>query len=59
MGTLKEVGGALPHPRVDECLGGFDVIVEVVSEGLDVRNNLISSLFRQVTGEQDYIISVS
>lgn len=49
--TLEEVGSPLPHSRVDESLGGFDVVVEVVSEGLDVRNDLIPSLFRQVTGE--------
>lgn len=49
--TLKEVGGPLPHPRVNECFGGFDVVVEIVSEGLDVRNDLLSSLLGQMTRE--------
>ena len=33
---LEEVCGSLSHPRVDVGLGGFDVVVEVVAEGLDV-----------------------
>ena len=34
--TLEEVGSPLAHPRVNESLGSFDVVVEVVAEGLDV-----------------------
>jgi hypothetical protein len=34
-------------------LGGFDVIVEIVTEGLDVGDNLISSLSSQMPWEED------
>jgi hypothetical protein len=34
--TLKEIGGALAHPRVDESFGRLDVVMEVVAEGLNV-----------------------
>ena len=34
--TLEEVGCPLAHPRVDERLGRFNVVVEVVSESLDM-----------------------
>jgi hypothetical protein len=52
--TLKEIGSPLAHSRVDECLGRLDMVVEVVAEGLDVRDNFGPSLVRQVAGEQDY-----
>lgn len=34
--TLEEVRRPLAHSRVDERLGGLDVVVEVVTEGLNV-----------------------
>ena len=37
---LQEVGGPLSHSRVDISLGGLDVIVEVVAEGLNVRDDI-------------------
>jgi hypothetical protein len=35
-------------------LGGLDVIMKVVTERLDVRNNIVSSLTSQMSREQDY-----
>ena len=35
-------------------LRGFDVIVEVVTECLDVRDNVVSSLLRQMSWEENY-----
>ena len=52
--TLQEVGCPLSHPRVDKCFGGFDVVVEVVSEGLDVGDDLCSSLHGQMAREENY-----
>jgi 3-hydroxyacyl-CoA dehydrogenase len=51
--TLKEVGRPLAHPGVDEGLGGFDVVVEVVTERLDVRDDLCATLHCQMTREED------
>ena len=42
--TLQEVGGPAPHSRVDVCFGRLDVVVEVVAESLDVRDDLFPSL---------------
>jgi hypothetical protein len=38
---------------VDERLGRLDVVVEVIAEGLDVRDDLYSSLGCQMAREQD------
>jgi hypothetical protein len=38
---------------VDVGLGGLDVVVEVVAEGLDVRDDVGHALGREVAGEQD------
>lgn len=35
-------------------LGGLDVVVEVVSEGLNMRYNIVSSLAGQMPGEKNY-----
>jgi hypothetical protein len=34
--TLKEIGSPLAHPRVDKCFRRLDMVMEVVTEGLDV-----------------------
>jgi hypothetical protein len=51
--TLQEVGCSLPHPRVDICFRGLDVIMEIVSERLDVRDDVGHPLRGEVAGEQD------
>lgn len=51
--TLKEIGSPLAHPRVDERFGRLDVVVEVVTESLDVRDDLRSSVSCQMAREQD------
>ena len=51
--TLEEIRGALAHTRVDISLGCLDVVVEVVSECLDMRNDFALPLRRQVPGEED------
>lgn len=38
-------------------LRSFDVVVEVVAEGLDVRNVLVTALRSQVTREKDFSVS--
>jgi hypothetical protein len=51
--TLQEIRRPAPHARVNVRLGGFDVVVEVVAEGLDVRNDFFSSLFCEMSREED------
>jgi hypothetical protein len=51
---LEEVRGPLAHPGVDEGLGGLDVVVEVVTESLDVGDDLVSSCSLQMAREKDY-----
>lgn len=50
--TLEEVCGPLAHSCVDEGLGSLDVVMEVIAEGLNVRNNLIAPLFGEMTREE-------
>lgn len=38
-------------------LGRLDVVVEVVAEGLDVRDVIPPALYRQVTGEEHWLVS--
>ena len=40
-------------------LGCLDVIVKVVSEGLNVRDDLVPLLRRQVSREENYSVSVA
>lgn len=35
-------------------LRSFNVVVEVVTEGLDVRYNLVPTLFRKMPGEKNF-----
>lgn len=39
-------------------LGSFDVIVEVITEGLDMGDDLFPPLFSQMSGEKDLEESV-
>jgi hypothetical protein len=40
--------------RITTHLGGFDVIVEVVAECLDVGDNFVPSLSSQMPWEEDF-----
>lgn len=51
--TLQEVGSPPPHARMDVCFAGFDVVVEVISERLDVRNDFCLSLRGKMSWEED------
>ena len=50
--TLEEVCGPLAHSCVDESLGSLDVVMEVVAEGLNVRDNLIAPLLGEMAREE-------
>jgi len=50
--TLKEVCSPLAHSCVNEGLGSLDVVMEVVAEGLDVRDNLIAPLLGEMAREE-------
>jgi hypothetical protein len=50
---LQEIGGASAHAAVDVGFAGFDVVVEVVAEGLDVRDDLFAARWGEVAGEED------
>lgn len=52
--TLQEVGSPPPHARMDVCFAGFDVVVEVISECLDMRNDFCLSLWGEMSWEEDY-----
>lgn len=51
--TLEEVSRPLAHPRVDKRLGRLNVVMEVVTEGLNVRDDFVSSLLCQMAREKD------
>lgn len=51
--TLEKIGCPLAHSRVNERLGGLDVVVEVVAEGLDVGDDFGSSCSCQMAREED------
>ena len=44
----------MTHPRVHVRLGALDVVVQVVSEQLDVRDRRRGGLRGEVAGEQDW-----
>lgn len=50
---LQEVRGPSPHTRVDVGFAGFDVVVEVVAEGLDVGDGFLALGGGEVAGEED------
>ena len=50
--TLKKVCGPPSHPGVDVRFAGFDVVMEVVSERLNVRDDLLSALRCEMSREQ-------
>lgn len=39
---------------MDVCLARLDVVVEVVAEGLDVRDDLLAARGGEVAGEEDW-----
>jgi hypothetical protein len=51
---LQEIGGAPAHAAVDVGFAGLDVVVEVVAEGLDVRDDFFAARWGQVAGEEDW-----
>lgn len=51
--TLKEICCALAHTRVDVGLRGLDVVMEVIAEGLDVRDDLGHSLRSKMPREEN------
>jgi hypothetical protein len=55
---LEEVCCPLTHSSVNICLGRLDVVMKIVTEGLDVRDIFVASLRSQVSREKDYELSV-
>jgi hypothetical protein len=51
---LQEIGGAPAHAAVDVGFAGLDVVVEVVAEGLDVRDDFFAAGWGEVAGEEDW-----
>lgn len=56
---LQEVGGASAHAAVDVGFACFDVVVEVVAESLDVRDDFFAAGGGEVAGEEDWRDGVS
>lgn len=50
---LQEIGRPSPHPAVDVRFRGFDMVVEVVAEGLDVGDGLGAPLGGEMPGEEN------
>ena len=50
---LQEIGGAPAHAAVDVGFAGLDVVVEVVAESLDVRDDFLAARGCKVAGEQN------
>jgi len=50
---LQEIRRPPPHPAVDVRFARFDVVVEVVPEGLDVRDDFGAARGLEVAGEED------
>lgn len=51
--TLEEISSSLSHSRVDVCLRCLDVVVEIITESLDVRNDIGHALRSKVSREKD------
>lgn len=51
--TLQEVGRPSSHAAVNIRLARLDVVVKVIAKGLNVRDDLVSSLFCKMAWEQD------
>lgn len=51
--TLQEIGSAPPHPGVDVCLSSLDVVMEVVTECLYVRDDVLSSSDGKMAREEN------
>lgn len=52
--TLQEVCCPPSHTAVDVRFAGLDVVVEVVSECLDVRDDFFSTLRCKMAWEENY-----
>lgn len=50
---LQEIGSPSSHPAMNICFRRLDVIVEVVSESLYVRDAFFSALWCQMSWEQN------
>lgn len=50
---LQEIGSASAHAAVNVSLAGLDVIVEVIAECLDVRDDFFTACGCEVTWEED------
>jgi hypothetical protein len=46
------------HDIIEAYLGRLDVVMEIVTEGLDVRDIFVASLRSQVSREKDYELSI-
>jgi len=51
--TLQEISCPPPHPRVDVRFRGLDVVVEIVTKDLDVRDDIFAALAGQVPWEEN------
>lgn len=52
--TLEEISSSLSHSRVDVGLRCLDVVVEIITKSLDVRNDIGHSLRSKVSREEDW-----
>lgn len=52
---MQEIGSPSSHSRVDVCLCGLDVVVEIIAEGFDVGDDVLSAGVCEVAGEQDCV----
>ena len=51
--TLEEVSRPAAHSGVDVRLGGLDMVVEIIAESLNVRDDIWHPLWCQMTGEEN------
>ena len=57
--TLKKVSSTLSHTRMDVGFRCLDVVMEVVSKRLDVRNDFVHSLGCQMSWEEHCRLSAN
>jgi hypothetical protein len=50
---LEEVGSSLSHTRVDISFWGLDMVMKVITESLNMRNNIGHALRSKMAGEED------
>ena len=51
--TLEKVRSPPTHPRMDVSFGGFNVVMEVIAESLNMGDDFFSPCGGEVTGEKD------